>query len=316
MERTTHRLLDAPMVVPVWPTAAAGRVATRGTGTPERLHREASLRVLESRHRGRRLRPKGSIRDSATERRDSMMSAAAHRAPRARRSARRLRGCPTVRRRKVSASSRGAWPSANYRFVLGSSGFGDIHTRAVAGSIPAAPIVITKAMPCPINGLCCPNILRVDDGEAASGKLLDLPAPAHTRLWRNDLLAIGLLRAALTQGLSVRNDVAIVGYEDVVFAELASVPLTPARQPIYELGLNAAKLPLDEVAKAPKQQARATDLQARELVVRQSTVGRARCCRNQRRRCTACCFRIAELARSANRSSRQRWLRCPTSLWD
>jgi LacI family transcriptional regulator len=118
------------------------------------------------------------------------------------------------------------------------------------------------------------DILRVDDGEAAGGKLLDLPHPPTAVFCGNDLLAIGLLRAALTRGLSVPKDVAIVGYDDVVFAELASVPLTSVRQPIYELGFNAAKLLLDEVAKGSRHKHQRLIFKP-ELVVRQSTVGRA-----------------------------------------
>ncbi|HXR23073.1 MAG TPA: substrate-binding domain-containing protein [Acidimicrobiales bacterium] len=53
-------------------------------------------------------------------------------------------------------------------------------------------------------------------------------------------------------GLKVPDDVAIVGYDDVVFVELATAPLTSVRQPTYEFGSTAARLLLDKFQTGPR----------------------------------------------------------------
>jgi LacI family transcriptional regulator len=58
----------------------------------------------------------------------------------------------------------------------------------------------------------------------------------------NDLIAIGLLSGLAAHGLRVPEDVAIVGYDDIEFAEAAAVPLSSVRQPRIELGRCAAEL--------------------------------------------------------------------------
>lgn len=64
----------------------------------------------------------------------------------------------------------------------------------------------------------------------------------------NDLLALGLLHELIRNGVQVPDDVAIVGYDDIGFAEAAAVPLSSVRQPRQHLGRRAAELLLDECA--------------------------------------------------------------------
>ena len=113
--------------------------------------------------------------------------------------------------------------------------------------------------------------VSVAAGEEAAGRLLDGEDRPTAVFCGNDTLAIGALRAAIRRGLSVPDDLAIVGYDDLVFAELSAVPLTTIRQPSYQLGYRAAKLLLDEAEN------RATHRHKRvvfrpELIVRASTV--------------------------------------------
>ena len=51
----------------------------------------------------------------------------------------------------------------------------------------------------------------------------------------NDVLALGAKRASLQKGLRVPEDISIAGYDDVVFASLAEIPLTTVRQNIEEI---------------------------------------------------------------------------------
>ncbi|WP_280301653.1 LacI family DNA-binding transcriptional regulator [Nocardia abscessus] len=58
----------------------------------------------------------------------------------------------------------------------------------------------------------------------------------------NDLLAIGVLQALALHGVAVPADVALVGYDDIDFAQSAIVPLTSIRQPRAEIGSSAIDL--------------------------------------------------------------------------
>ena len=55
----------------------------------------------------------------------------------------------------------------------------------------------------------------------------------------NDMMAIGAMQAAREAGLSVPNDIAIVGFDDIQTAQLLG--LTTVRQPEFELGALAAR---------------------------------------------------------------------------
>jgi len=66
----------------------------------------------------------------------------------------------------------------------------------------------------------------------------------------NDLLAIGLLQGFVALGLSVPDDVAIIGYDDIEFAAAAAVPISSIRQPRHEIGRVAAELLFEEIRDA------------------------------------------------------------------
>lgn len=84
----------------------------------------------------------------------------------------------------------------------------------------------------------------------------------------NDLVALGALQALTLAGVSVPDDVAIVGYDDIEFASSAAIPLTSVRQPAYQIGTTAAGLLLDAIADPA---ARKHVTLKPELVVRRST---------------------------------------------
>lgn len=65
----------------------------------------------------------------------------------------------------------------------------------------------------------------------------------------NDLLAIGVIQAFVAaQSIRVPADIAVVGYDDIEFAQSTIVPLTTVRTPHAELGAAAADLLFDEIA--------------------------------------------------------------------
>jgi len=52
----------------------------------------------------------------------------------------------------------------------------------------------------------------------------------------NDLLAMGVVRGLMDHGLTVPDDISVVGIDDIVFTEFAPVPLTTVHIPLTELG--------------------------------------------------------------------------------
>lgn len=89
----------------------------------------------------------------------------------------------------------------------------------------------------------------------------------------NDLLAVGLLQAfALKNRLAVPEEIAIVGYDDIDFAQATVVPLTSVRQPADLLGSTAFEMLLEEIENPGDHHHRQVTFQP-ELVVRASTVG-------------------------------------------
>ncbi len=85
----------------------------------------------------------------------------------------------------------------------------------------------------------------------------------------NDEVALGILQSLIHHGISVPEDIAIVGYDDIDFAAAAIVPLTSVSQPSFEMGQRAGELLL--AALAEPDGAHSSVRFQPELVQRQST---------------------------------------------
>lgn len=92
--------------------------------------------------------------------------------------------------------------------------------------------------------------LTVAEGRNAGERLAGLPSTVRptAAFCTNDLLALGLLQQCVSLRMSVPDDLAIVGYDDIDFAAAAAVPLTSVRQPRAQLGRAAAELLLQEAS--------------------------------------------------------------------
>jgi len=114
--------------------------------------------------------------------------------------------------------------------------------------------------------------LNVAEGRRAGERLVGLPAARRptAAFCANDLLALGLLQQMVRMGLDVPDDLAIVGYDDIEFAEAAAVPLTSVSQPRHLLGRTAVELLLAESGGEPDHVHRQVVFLP-ELVVRTST---------------------------------------------
>jgi LacI family transcriptional regulator len=88
----------------------------------------------------------------------------------------------------------------------------------------------------------------------------------------NDLLAVGVLQALVMLGgdLRVPDDLALIGYDDIDFAQAAVVPLSSIRQPAWLIGYTAVDLLLREARESADFTPDQVQFQP-ELVVREST---------------------------------------------
>lgn len=106
--------------------------------------------------------------------------------------------------------------------------------------------------------------------EAAARLLTDLPDAV---VCGNDLVAIGVIRGLHDGGVDLPSQVAVTGYDDVGFAEVAHPTLTTVHQPIDAMGEAAVDLLFDRTR--GEDPASREVLLAPQLVVRASTAGGA-----------------------------------------
>jgi LacI family transcriptional regulator len=112
--------------------------------------------------------------------------------------------------------------------------------------------------------------LKARHGYEAARALFDDGAAPTAVFCANDLLALGVLRAAVSTGRRVPEDIALLGYDDIEFAADAAVPLSSIRQPTLHIGRTAAQLLVEE-CDHPDSHAHQQIMFRPELVVREST---------------------------------------------
>ena len=106
---------------------------------------------------------------------------------------------------------------------------------------------------------------HVKIGEASLEPLL--AAGATAVFCYNDTTAMGLLATCYKRGVSVPDNLSIIGFDDIDMAAYTIPPLTTIRQPRFELGQRAMHMMLDLLAgQQPENQ-----MVPGELVVRQTT---------------------------------------------
>ena len=90
--------------------------------------------------------------------------------------------------------------------------------------------------------------LTVEAGYGGATRLLaNRAAPPGALVCGNDLIALGAIDALFDHGLSVPDDVSVVGYDDIWFASSRLVQLTTVRQPRDEIGRVAVSLALERL---------------------------------------------------------------------
>ncbi|MBB3725396.1 LacI family DNA-binding transcriptional regulator [Nonomuraea dietziae] len=105
--------------------------------------------------------------------------------------------------------------------------------RAVAESMAPASLEVVRV-----------QVQTAKVGETVARTLLERPRSGLPDgiLAGNDLLALGLLHGLIVAGVRVPEDLSLVGYDDIEFADFAIVPLTSIRHPSAALGASAVRI--------------------------------------------------------------------------
>jgi DNA-binding LacI/PurR family transcriptional regulator len=110
---------------------------------------------------------------------------------------------------------------------------------------------------------------KQDSGYQMACQLLEMDDPPTAIFTANNLMTLGALNAIHEKKLSIPQEVAIVGFDDMSWAQSLAPPLTAVAQPTYELGRTAADLLLRRIGD-PNRPTEQICLEA-NLVVRESS---------------------------------------------
>jgi LacI family transcriptional regulator len=114
-----------------------------------------------------------------------------------------------------------------------------------------------------------------DSGVAAMDALIDDNAddPPTAVFCASDMMAMGAMRAVHARGLKIPDDVAFVGFDDMLMAAMAHPPLTTVRQQKQRLGELAAEALLGRIDGGEDAVLESRMTLPVELVERESTLG-------------------------------------------
>jgi DNA-binding LacI/PurR family transcriptional regulator len=117
--------------------------------------------------------------------------------------------------------------------------------------------------------LAVPGDFTEEGGKRGAADLLRSKRPPTAVIAANDLCAVGAIGEFTRHGLSVPEEISVVGYDDSQIAGLAMVQLTSVRQSIEQFGASALSMLIERIAD-PDIATRANRMPT-ELVVRTTT---------------------------------------------
>ncbi|MBC7099315.1 LacI family DNA-binding transcriptional regulator [Candidatus Bipolaricaulota bacterium] len=88
---------------------------------------------------------------------------------------------------------------------------------------------------------------RVRGGMRCAQEFLELNDPPTAIFSTNNLMTLGVLKALFSRRIRVPEEMAVVGFDDLEWAEMAHPPLTVVTQRPYEIGHRAAELLLERL---------------------------------------------------------------------
>jgi signal transduction histidine kinase/DNA-binding LacI/PurR family transcriptional regulator/AraC-like DNA-binding protein len=109
---------------------------------------------------------------------------------------------------------------------------------------------------------------RREDGRIAMRQILSSSAPFTAVLASNDLSCLGAMEVLHTVGRRIPDDIAVIGFDDILDARSHLPPLTTVRHPTFTLGYQAVLSLLDAIA--GKRMGEISTRIPTQLVIRQS----------------------------------------------
>ena len=85
----------------------------------------------------------------------------------------------------------------------------------------------------------------------------------------NDVMGIGVMKAAESLGIHVPNDLSVIAFDGITLGEMATPSLTTMEQPIYDMGARASEMLIEQIN--DQTLARKNEAFSVQLVERQST---------------------------------------------
>ena len=116
--------------------------------------------------------------------------------------------------------------------------------------------------------------LSIEGAIRATRKLLNHQHRPTAIFCANDEMAIGCLHAAKSAGLRVPDDISVIGFDDIRYAEVTDPPLTTIGQPAEEIGERVMYRLCREIEDGRNGET-TPEIVPHELIVRQSVAGPA-----------------------------------------
>jgi DNA-binding LacI/PurR family transcriptional regulator len=95
--------------------------------------------------------------------------------------------------------------------------------------------------------LLCLDEFAEEGGYRAAGRLLALKNPPTAILAADDLMAFGAMRAIKERGLSIPDDISIIGFNDTPLAAYMDPPLSSVEIFVYDLGCSAGEILINQL---------------------------------------------------------------------
>jgi DNA-binding LacI/PurR family transcriptional regulator len=121
----------------------------------------------------------------------------------------------------------------------------------------------------PDPNLATVGLLTAESGREQARRILSASGRPTAILAANDLLALGAMKACLELGLKVPRDVAIIGFDDILLAQLVTPALTTLRQPQEQIARDSLNLLISRIAGKDRSKPRKLVYDA-ELIIRES----------------------------------------------
>ena len=108
-------------------------------------------------------------------------------------------------------------------------------------------VLRSEGLDCPVSRVIHGTFER-ESGTDAVRTLLDAPEPFDALICLNDRMALGALEELHRQGISVPDQIALVGFDGIEETAYCTPPLTTVQQPLFDLGAGALRELMHRIA--------------------------------------------------------------------